>query len=144
MFTHSCYIRKNTPELRERLRELGYEICPCTEFEGAVWLSTYAPTNSTHGIGYFGDDEPYKTQEEALAAYEHETKDIDCADNEALFLAIAALRRDSDYMQWFCDYRGENWVQCTEQVHRGSREWHTEHGILHKASVEELVKHFNK
>lgn len=69
---------------------------------------------------------------------------IDCGSNETLFLAIAALRNDSDYMQWFCDYRGENWVQCTEQVCRGSREWHTEHGILHKASVEELVKHFSK
>lgn len=148
MFTTSAYIRKNTPELRERLRELGYEICSCTEFEGAVWLSTYAPTNSAHGIGCFGDDEPYKTQEEALVAYEHETEDIDCGSNETLFLAIAALRNDSDYMQWFCNYRGENWVLCLDEYNpkHEHRSWGlcTGKGLLHKASVEELVKHFNK
>ncbi len=28
---------------------------------------------------------------------------LDCDDNETLFLAIAALREDNDYMQWFVD-----------------------------------------
>lgn len=141
MFTTRAYIRKNTPELRERLKGLGYGICPCTEFDGAVWLSAYAPTNSVHGIGSFGEDSPYKTQEEALAAHERETQAIDCGSNEALFLAIAALRNDSDHMQWFCDYKGENWVQCMRQVYGGDRESHA--GTLHKASVEELIKHFS-
>lgn len=30
MFTTPVFIRKNTPELRHKLKELGYEICPCT------------------------------------------------------------------------------------------------------------------
>ena len=133
----------NTPKLREKLEELGYRICVCAEFDDAVWLSNSVQTDSIHGIGYFGEDELCKTQEEALSIYENTTLDIDCGDNEELFFALAALRDDSDYMQWFCDHKGGNWTLCTEKVNRGSREWHTEHGILHKASAEEIIKHFN-
>lgn len=146
MFTTSCYIRKNTPELRKKLEEFGYHICACAEFEDSVWLNNLLETSSIHGWGFLGEDAPFNTQEEALRVFEFESKDnkVDCGTNEPLFLALAALRDDSDYMQWFCDYSGGNWTLCTERVHRGNREWHTEHGILHKASVEEIIKHFKK
>lgn len=147
MFKTPCYIRKNTPELRERLKELGYHICTCSEFDGAVWLNNLIESSSIHGWGFLGEDAPFKTQEEALRVFEIESKDkkIDCRTNETPFLALAALRDDSDYMQWFCNYNGGHWTLCTEKVYRGSREWHTEHGVLHKASKEEIItKHFNK
>jgi len=144
MFTTSCYIRKNTLALRKKLEELGYNICFCAEFKDATWLTTFPAENSVYGTGYYRSGDPYKTQEETLAVYENTTFDIDCADNEELFLALAALRDDSDYMQWFCDYSGGNWTLCTEHVLRGSGEWHTEHGMLHKASVKEIIKQFNK
>ncbi len=35
---------------------------------------------------------------------------VDCGTNEDLFLAIAALRDDTDKYQWFTD--GDKWILC--------------------------------
>ena len=103
MFITPCFIRKNTPGLRENLEKLGYKICPCALFYDACWLDTNLDT--VHGIGY--SDETYPLpQEEQLKRFlaENEISNtplIDCSDNEAMFLALAALRDDSDSHQYF-------------------------------------------
>lgn len=84
-------------------------------------------------------------------------KFIDCGTNEELFLAIAALRDDSNYMQWFITdsilsvsyddsigndhyfkepkgimfFWDENWDNATIIS-----------GRYHKATVDELIEHF--
>lgn len=72
---------------------------------------------------------------------------VNCHSNEDLFLAIAALRNDSDYMQWFIsegavDGSGnpvEWWVQCTSDKFTS-----TDTNIKwRKANVDELIKHFS-
>jgi len=69
---------------------------------------------------------------------------IDCGTNEALFLAIAALRDDTDKNQWFTD--GNLWFKCGDEMcdetikyylNRYNRE-------IHKAFVEELIEHFKE
>ena len=102
-FTTRCYIRKNTKELRDRLKEIGYTICPCCYFQGAVWLDTLPETSSAHGVGYHSEDSPFKSQEEELSVYVEECNGIDCGENDDLFLSIAALRDDSGAFQWFSD-----------------------------------------
>lgn len=67
---------------------------------------------------------------------------IDCGENIDLFLAIAALRDDSDYMQWFTD--GEKWIQNKQNDIEVIK-----YGVgnpinFHKATVEELIKFYNK
>lgn len=79
-----CFIRKNTPELRDKLKELGYRICPCALFKDSVWLSiSFINTPTIHGIG----------QEELdLFLYEDEKSEnplIDCGEDEEMFLKIA-------------------------------------------------------
>ena len=85
---------------------------------------------------------------------------IDCGTNEALFLAITALRDDSDYMQWFVskgwkDGFGnveDKWVLCDQDTleyfgavnnspNTYDRKKYPEFG-WHKATVEELIEHF--
>ena len=66
--------------------------------------------------------------------------DFDCGTNEELFLALAALRDDNDYMQWFTN--GEKWIQNkqndTEVIRYG-----TSNPInFHKATVKEIIENF--
>ena len=57
---------------------------------------------------------------------------INCEENEPLFLAVAALRDDSDYMQWFTN--GEDWF-CSNKIKISDNSWR-------KATLEELIKYF--
>lgn len=66
--------------------------------------------------------------------------DFDCGTNEELFLALAALRDDSDYMQWFTN--GEKWIQNKQNDIEIIR-----YGVgnpinFHKATVKEIIEHF--
>ena len=75
MFTTPCFIRKNTTELRGKLRELGYNVL--TNFSTFPCLATMPDD----GI--------------VVPATEiNRNRVFDCEDNEELFLALAALRDD--------------------------------------------------
>lgn len=68
---------------------------------------------------------------------------IDCGTNEELFLAIAALRDDTDKYQWFTD--GNKWIMCP--AIKFSTYWvyndiDVNIDTVHKATVDELIEHF--
>lgn len=153
MFTCRCFIRKNTSDLRNKLKELGHTICICTEFNDARWLKINPQAPYTvHGVGYTSEEMPWKSSEEVLEKFEDEAKQIDivdCGTNEELFLAIAALRDDSDYRQWFIidaeiysDLPKDSWFKATNitgKYHVGTK---IDPIYCHKATVQELIKHF--
>ncbi|MEQ3233491.1 hypothetical protein [Bacteroides cellulosilyticus] len=70
---------------------------------------------------------------------------INCEDNEKLFLSLAALRNDSDINQWFTD--GEKWVISDIHSLLELKEYFQlikfDYSKTHKATAEELIKHFN-
>ena len=66
---------------------------------------------------------------------------IDCGENIALFLAIAALRDDSDYMQWFTD--GEKWIQDKRNDYEVIKYGPGNPINFRKATINELMEHFN-
>lgn len=84
-------------------------------------------------------------------------KFIDCGTNEELFLAIAALRDDSNYMQWFIT---DSILSVSYGDSIGNDHYFTEpkgimffwdeywdnatiiSGRYHKATVDELIEHF--
>lgn len=96
-----CFIRKNTPELRDKLQELGYDMCPCVLFKDSVWLyisldySFLTSKPTIHSIGYL--DEEFtgrKTVQEELDFFLHTNSKsqnpwIDCGEDEEMFLKIA-------------------------------------------------------
>ena len=90
-FTQPCFIRKNTPELRKKLEELGYNRYP-------RWMADWSDDDSRYT--YLVADVLYYTYPKEPTKPKN-GEYIDCGDNEELFLALAALRDDSDYMQWF-------------------------------------------
>ena len=90
-FTTPCFIRKNTPELKKKLEDLGYKDYGNLRFYGDP-IIIYCDGNHFFTSPFVLEGEQYRGKYDNF---------IDCSDNEELFLAIAALRNDTDYMQWF-------------------------------------------
>ena len=119
-FTTPCFIRKNTDNIRNRLKELGYY---CNPYLGWHNLCTCM----------FGIISVYSWRDDDINALKEIDFLVDCGANEELFLAIAALRDDTDKYQWFTD--GDLWFKCGDEVCNEGRK-------IHKASVNELIEHF--
>lgn len=132
MFIQSAFIRKNSPYLQEKLKEMGYKTDSTFVDTGCI------ATSLTHGSftvireSRFDSTNPHVTWNNGNR--------IDCGNNEDLFLAIAALRDNSDYMQWFTD--GEKWIQNKHNDIEVIKYGAGNPINFHKATVEELIKHF--
>lgn len=133
MFTTPCFIRKNTPELRNKLKELGY-----IQVKQDIYYYHIMVENGNIWIcnGAFNPDNPDGKGWD---------KCIDCEDNEELFLALAALRDDSDYMQWFIGEDIESnlgqFFLCTENKMPTSP---FQLGAKRKATPTEIIAHFKQ
>ena len=162
-FTTSCFIRKNSKELQKKLYDIGYIICRCANFTNAEWINTLPINGTVHGKGYFDAEMEFPdwTVEKELSRFVSENPSyIDCEENEELFLAIAALRNDSDIHQWFvldtnASISSENmkkkgtFIICKRERwfldldEDGTPDVFSSRNIpAHKATVSELIKHF--
>lgn len=134
-FTTQCFIRKNTDNIRNRLKEVGYKMLSPIEYDNLEcsdnWVNDIKSLNDCNGIN--------------------------CGFNEELFLAIAALRDDSNYMQWFI---ADSILSVSYDDSIGNDHYFTEpkgimffwdenwdnatiiSGRYHKATVNELIEHF--
>lgn len=125
-FKYRAFIEKNTPHLRERLKEIGYII------KGQEDKSLITTNNMVLTIDKYTEDE--------CKAYNY----IYCGTNEELFLSIAAIRDDIDKYQWFTD--GEKWVKCTEikfSTYWVYNEIEVNINTIHKATPNELMEFYN-
>jgi hypothetical protein len=130
-FTTPCFIRKNTTNIRNELKEISYH---CNPYLG--WNNLYTCINGFPAVHSMSDDD--------INILPKKTDIIDCGTNEGLFLAIAALRDDTDDYQWFTD--GKDWFFC--QYLKVGMYYQDKPEILfnkwHKASVNELIEHFKE
>lgn len=133
-FTTPCYIRKNNSELRKKLEELGYIYDKCNLLDLALYPCLYTYWHPNLGGLYSG-----------IGAYPNNT--INCGTDDELFLAIAALREDSDYMQFFTN--GNHWYICEANRIENSALFDKEYKLqikdgcdYHKATAEEIIEHF--
>lgn len=131
MFITSCIIRKNTPELQRKLEDLGYSNCIIEDGE-------YLFTN--HGIF----DCMYSE-----TGYEDLIRNglVDCGDDEQLFIALAAMRDDTDKDQLFTN--GIDWAWFRDDTDKGGfagfEFYYLQRDIntpLHKATREEIMNCF--
>lgn len=138
MFTTPCFIRKNTPELRKKLEEMGYinencSTCNCIATSHASFTSIREEL--------FDNKNPMITWDCAGR--------VDCGDNEQLFIALAAMRDDTDKDQLFTN--GIDWAINREAARNLGlpgfeylsfpRDMDTP---LHKATREEIIEQFKK
>lgn len=130
MFTQSFFINKNTPELRDKLRELG----GIASSQADTTLSCLV---FQKGVYTFVDSKPDPVFDL-----------IDCTDNEPLALALAALRTGSDNRQWFvCGDELDSWFLCEDKkvenfIHNEMDGWDTDG--YRKATPEELLIRFKE
>ena len=135
MFTQSCYIEKNTLELRNKLEELGYK---------------YGGKERTYGEAkalYCHFDRFYECVQKP-SRYE---SIVNCKDNEELFLAIAALTNTTDRNQWFIydstdciveQLRQKFWFQCEEDKVEDMMYYDSMYLNCKKATLKEIIEHF--
>lgn len=128
MFTQSCFIRKNSPELREKLINLGYHVydLDMNKDSPADWCTVIESEADHAGIW---SKEP-----------KNKEKFLDCGENEELFLAIAALRDDNDFMQYFKAAEVDWLLLCRVKY---IEDCTTFHELYRKLTPEELIEHFN-
>ena len=128
MFTHNCFIRKNSECLRKSLDLIGKRNL-CNIHDGILITHTdrlYSLLDCNEIIEIMLDD-----------------GFIYCGTNEELFLAIAALRDDSDKFQYFTN--GVFWIKCSQLELKHELDNNYEEFCVadfHKATVEELIEHF--
>jgi hypothetical protein len=125
MFTTPCFIRKNTPEIINRLKELriphnDYDNGdrPWIAFNYGMWISVDEGHNKL-----FPDE-------------------IDCGENEELFLALAALRDDTDKNQWVIDEANEcfGWENSWSICDKDDMNERVVYTHYRKASVKEIIE----
>lgn len=145
-FTTPCFIRKNTQELRRGLEELGYfnDSPEWTNNCSIIWAYQY-PMKGFDTPNYVIADSfdiPFD-KHSALCG-----KFVDCGTNEELFLAIAALRDDTDNNQLFTNGKGDWGIY--RDGSDGGLSGMDFYGMpndfnlsyYHKATVDELIEHF--
>lgn len=123
-FIQPCFIRTNTSRLRKKLEELGYKYEGCSK-------NNYAPYLFCDNDGKYHGMLFVPSQDDTI---------IDCSRNEKLFLALAAMRDDSDYMQWFTNSIIWFHYQSKTSFSVGSPLCVSR--SYHKASVNELIDKF--
>lgn len=145
-FTTSCFIRKNTPELRNRLKKLGIRPFLCDEELNAIGANIKVHNGM---VAAFTCSDSLNNCDDL----------IDCGTNEDLFLALAALRDDTNKNQWFV---ADSPLSVSYDDIVGNDHYFTESkgsvffwdinwmhatiisGNYHKATVEELIEHFKE
>lgn len=146
-FTTPCFIRKNTPELRKKLEELGYikNSPKWTDDCNIVWAYQYSEEkgfDTPHYVIANAFDIPFDKHSRLCGKF------IDCGTNEELFLAIAALRDDTGDNQLFTNEKGDWGIY--RDGSDGSLPGMDFYGMpndfnllyYHKATVNELIEHF--
>ena len=143
MFTTPCFIRKNTPELRKKLEELGYKPFGSVKYE---WDTGWGLSTDNR----LGEFESFDNNglENIIKCESPDYEDsIDCGDNEELFIALAALRDDKPDYQWFLwednDGTYHTELEYSWRKYIPNEKWEEWWWFeVRKATVEELIEHF--
>ena len=139
MFTTPCFIRKNTPELKKRLEELGYLPPSKVWYDEDLAICTIYRDNTS---GYFTAKIDDDFERIIVPSYSY----IDCGTNEELFIALASMT-DNEY--GLCDYYivtvDGNPRYAKGSIHRSLPLSSAIHpSCYRKATVEEIIEHFKK
>lgn len=141
-FVQPCFIRKNTPELRKKLEDLGYKPFGSVKYE---WDTGWGLSTDNR----LGEYESFDNNglENIIKCGPPDYEDsIDCGTNEELFIAIASMTDDEyglrDYYIVTDDYKPQ---YAKGSIHRALPLSSVIHpSCYRKSTVEELIEYFKK
>ena len=148
-FIQPCFIRKNTPELRKKLEELGYKPFGSVKYE---WDTGWG-LSTDNRLGEFESFDDNGLENIIKCGPPDYEDSIDCDENVGLFLALAALRDDTDINQWFIyntignqvsKFETVEWVKCLDVKMEDYFSYDNIYKFMKKATVEEIIEHFKK
>ena len=130
MFIQRCFIIKNSKELRDKVYRLGGR--------NGKWLNEASEIIAcSHDMFRCHDLDLGAEYTLVNKGYIH------CGKNEELFLAIAALRDDSDIHQWFVHQDGSFLkCECDSKIDMWGDYEYPQEVYPRKATIEELIKHY--
>ena len=148
MFTTPCFIRKNTPSLREKLEEMGYDLCVCTKEPGSnCWLLT-SDSGTVHVV------HPLEQADYMAEVTNGISRDVDCGDDERLFIALATMRDDTGKNQYFVHDEEIRWINQGVRIPKGSlfKSLVDKYPLdpdntipkFHRATADEIIAHFKQ
>lgn len=130
-FTTPCYVRVDDPVERQKicrkLKKLGYKVSISISDKDSDNPSIVAIMGEAYGELYSD-----------LSSFREYSAYHNCGEDTDLFLALATMQDDTDYMQWFTDGKGwylndiENPLYLFAMLDVGFR----------KAATEEIIEHF--
>ena len=155
-FIQPCFIRKNTPELRKKLEELGYE--PCYQMTIHPDVHKNIAVCNFFGSRYYGVSDDEITRPGGIEDAIKNRGMIDCGTNEELFLTLATLRDDSDINQIYL-WNERHLVKCIRDcsstlniestpyymcqlIDNSDIKFEIACKELRKVTVEEIIEHF--
>lgn len=146
MFTHECFIRRTDDEIIKRLEDIGHYWFskPYDRYDAIAVINV----SYNKGAKAFLDKPYLQVRLDATERYLSD-RSIDCGDNIDLFIAVAAIRDDSPYKQYFIynidtmNIKKDTWVLCEhdDQIYMDKL---VNMDIIRKASVDELFEHLKK
>lgn len=110
----------------------------CADLEAAGY--------EVHGICDYDEETRYSIDQFKAENVAKGHPAIDCGENIELFKALAAMNDENDYMQWYVNEITDRWSLCIGMDHVEDdpiiSKW--EGLARHKATAEEIIKHFKK
>lgn len=144
MFTHECFIRRTDEEIIKRLEDIGHYWFPKPYDRYDAIAVINVSYNKCERVNL---DKPYLQLRLDVTEDYLSKRAIDCGDNIDLFIAVAAIRDDSPYKQYFIynidtmNIKKDTWSLCehNDQITINNL---IDIGVIRKASVSELIEHF--
>lgn len=122
-FLQPCFIQKCNKYIINNLINMGYKQIGKSE----------------HSFGILCNNGKFKICSTNEQPSSKDKNIIQCYFNDELFLALAALRNDTDKKQWFIhDYQYQKVWIFSDMEHYGDELF------AHKATVDEIIEHFKK
>lgn len=131
-FKYPCVIWLNEKFIREEIEKMGYRNCAEPKFD---FRQLKLVNREDRYLRCSSDILDTISDEDLREVLDFEPGIIECGGNVELFLAIAAINDENDYMQWFKSSNDNSHYKCSSEKNQNTED--------KKLSLEEIIAKFS-